>query len=228
METAGIQSLFADVGGRFCIPAADIQRKLELVKAFIFDWDGVFNDGSKRDFTGSGFSEPDAMGTNMLRFSYWLKTKTLPITAIITGEENESALFLGKREHFSSLYFKASNKQKSFDHFLNQHKLSAHQVAFVFDDVLDLSVAEQCGVGINVRRNTNPLFNRYLLDNQISDYMTSQAGGNHAVREACELLIGLSGNYDQAITNRKQFSDLYKEYLSVRQQVETTTFVGIV
>jgi 3-deoxy-D-manno-octulosonate 8-phosphate phosphatase (KDO 8-P phosphatase) len=227
LEAAGIHSLFAEIGGRFCIPAADIQRKLEPVKAFVFDWDGVFNDGSKRDLTGSGFSEPDAMGTNMLRFSYWLKNKTLPITAIITGEENESALFLGKREHFSSLYFKASNKQKSFEHFLNQHKLNAYQVAFVFDDVLDLSVAEQCGVRINVSRKTNPLFNQYLLDNQISDYMTSQAGGSQAVREACELLIGLSGNYNEAITHRKQFSDLYKDYLASRQQIETVTLVGI-
>ncbi|MCA6414654.1 MAG: phosphatase, partial [Cytophagales bacterium] len=64
MEAAGIQSLFAEIGGRFCIPAVDIQRKLENIKAFVFDWDGVFNDGSKRDQTGSGFTEPDAMGTN--------------------------------------------------------------------------------------------------------------------------------------------------------------------
>jgi 3-deoxy-D-manno-octulosonate 8-phosphate phosphatase (KDO 8-P phosphatase) len=223
-----IQTLFEQAGGTFCIPITDIQRKLQSVKAFVFDWDGVFNDGSKRDLTGSGFSEPDAMGTNMLRFSYWLKTKTLPVTAIITGEENESALYVGKREHFSSLYFKASDKLKSFEHFLNQHKLVANQVAFVFDDVLDLSVAAQCGVRINVRRKANPLFNQYLLDNQLSDYMTGQVGGSQAVREACELLIGLAKNYNQAIAQRSQFSDLYKEYLATRQQVETITLVGIV
>ena len=228
MEAAGIQSLFAEMGGRFCIPAADIQAKLKKVKAFIFDWDGVFNDGSKRDLTGSGFSEPDAMGTNMLRFSYWLQNKSLPITAIITGEENESALFLGKRERFTSLYFKASNKLKSFEHFLIANKLQSHEVAFVFDDVLDLAVAAQCGVRIAVHRKANPLFNRFLIENKISDYLTGQSGGNQSVREACELMIGLSGNYDTAISNRMQFSDSYKEYLADREKIDTSIFSGII
>jgi 3-deoxy-D-manno-octulosonate 8-phosphate phosphatase (KDO 8-P phosphatase) len=227
MQDHEIQSLFTKVGGQFCIPAVDIQRKLENIKAFIFDWDGVFNDGSKRDQTGSGFTEPDAMGTNMLRFSYWLKNKSLPITAIITGEENESALFLGKREHFTSLYFKASNKLKSFDHFLNANRLQAKEVAFIFDDVLDLAVASQCGLRIAAYREANPLFNQHIAINQLADYMTGSAGGKNAVREGCELLIGLHGNYDEAITHRMNFSETYQKYLSQRQQVETTVFSGI-
>jgi 3-deoxy-D-manno-octulosonate 8-phosphate phosphatase (KDO 8-P phosphatase) len=222
-----IESLFTKAGGQFCIPAADIQRKLENIKAFVFDWDGVFNDGSKRDQTGSGFTEPDAMGTNILRFSYWLKNKSLPITAIITGEENESALFLAKREHFTSLFFKASNKLKSFEHFLNVNKLQAKEVAFVFDDVLDLAVASQCGLRIAAYRESNPLFNQHIAANQLADYMTSSAGGKNAVREACELLIGLHGNYDEVISNRMRFSETYQQYLHQRQQVEATIFNGI-
>lgn len=228
MDAAGVQSLFAEIGGRFCVPAADLQSKLQKVRAFVFDWDGVFNDGSKRDLTGSGFSEPDAMGTNMLRFSYWLLNKSLPTTAIITGEENESAFFLGKRERFTSLYFKATNKLKSFEHFLNSNNLQPEEVAFVFDDVLDLGVASQCGVRIATHRLTNPLFNKYLIDNKISDYLTSQSGGNQAVREACELMIGLYGKYDQAISNRSQFSDMYTQYLAERQKVDTSIFSGLV
>jgi len=227
LDAAGIQSLFAEIGGRFCVPAADIQIRLQKVKAFVFDWDGVFNDGSKRDLTGSGFSEPDAMGTNMLRFSYWLQHHSLPATAIITGEENESALFLGKREHFTSLYFKASNKLKSFQHFLQENHLQSSEVAFVFDDVLDVGVASQCGIRIAAHRHSNPLFNKYIIGNNISDYLTSQSGGKQAVREACELMIGLFGNYDQAISDRAQFSDLYKRYLADRQKVQTSIFSGL-
>jgi 3-deoxy-D-manno-octulosonate 8-phosphate phosphatase (KDO 8-P phosphatase) len=225
LEAAGIQSLFAEIGGRFCVPAVDIQKKLQPIKAFVFDWDGVFNDGSKRDLSGSGFSEPDAMGTNMLRFSHWLKNGSLPITAIITGEENESALFLGKREKLSSLYFKASNKLKSYEHFLESYHLQKHEVAFVFDDVLDLSVASQCGVRIASYRKSNPLLNHLLRDQQIVEYMTS--GNSHAVREACELVIGLQGNYEEAINHRMQYSSVYQEYLALRQQVETQIHIGI-
>ncbi len=222
-----IQSLFTKAGGQFCIPAVDIQRKLENIKAFVFDWDGVFNDGSKRDQTGSGFTEPDAMGTNMLRFSYWLKNKSLPFTTIITGEENESALFLAKRERFTSLYFKATNKQKSFEHFLHANQLQAKEVAFVFDDVLDLAVASQCGLHLAVYRDSNPLFNQHLIANKLADYMTSGSGGKNAVRESCELLMGLHGNYDEAITHRMNFSETYQQYLSQRQQIETTIFSGL-
>jgi 3-deoxy-D-manno-octulosonate 8-phosphate phosphatase (KDO 8-P phosphatase) len=222
-----IESLFNKAGGQFCIPATDIQRKLQNIKAFVFDWDGVFNDGAKHDQTGSGFAEPDAMGTNMLRFSYWLKNKSLPATAIITGEENESALFLGKREHFTSLYFKASNKLKSFEHFLKSNNLQGQEVAFVFDDVLDLAVASQCGLRIAAYRESNPLFNQHIVTNQLADYMTSGSGGENAVREGCELLIGLHGNYDEAISNRMRFSETYQQYLQQRQQVETVVFSGV-
>jgi 3-deoxy-D-manno-octulosonate 8-phosphate phosphatase (KDO 8-P phosphatase) len=222
-----IESLFKKAGGQFCTPVVDIQRKLEDIKAFIFDWDGVFNDGSKRDQTGSGFTEPDAMGTNMLRFSYWLKNKSLPVTAIITGEENESAMFLAKREHFTSLYFKASNKLKSFDHFLSINHLQSKEVAFVFDDVLDLSVANQCGLRIVAYREANPLFNQHAITNRLADYFTGSSGGKNAVRESCELLIGLHGNYGEAISNRTQFSEIYQQYLQQRQQVETTVFTGL-
>ncbi len=227
MQDHQIQSFFTKAGGQFCISAVDIQRRLESIKAFIFDWDGVFNDGSKRDQTGSGFTEPDAMGTNMLRFSYWLKNKSLPITAIITGEENESALFLGKREHFTSLYFKASNKLKSFEHFLNANRLQAKEVAFIFDDVLDLAVASQCGLRIAAYRGSNPLFNQHIVTNQLADYLTSGSGSENAVREGCELLIGLQGNYHEAISNRMHFSEIYQQYLQQRQQVEAVIFIGI-
>lgn len=226
-ESESIQSLFTKAGGQFLIPAVDIQRKLENIKAFVFDWDGVFNDGSKRDQTGSGFTEPDAMGTNMLRFSYWLKNKSLPFTAIITGEENESALFLAKRERFTSLYFKATNKQKSFEHFLAANHLQAKEVAFVFDDVLDLAVATQCGLRLAAYRDSNPLFNQHIVNNQLADYMTGSAGGKNAVREGCELLIGMHKNYDEAISNRMRFSETYQQYLQQRQQVETAVFTGI-
>ena len=39
--------MFEKAGGIFCTPAVSILQKLQTVKAFVFDWDGVFNDGTK-------------------------------------------------------------------------------------------------------------------------------------------------------------------------------------
>ena len=60
--------------------------------------DGVFNNGMKTGEQGSLFSDVDAMGTNMLRFNYYLNNnKTIPLSFIITGSNNQSAI---KRNNF--------------------------------------------------------------------------------------------------------------------------------
>src|SRR5690606_10938202 len=75
-----------------------LREKLSGVKAFVFDWDGVFNDGMKDEKGSSRFSEVDSMGTNLLRFNHFLRSGELPITAIISGEKNQAAFTLAERE----------------------------------------------------------------------------------------------------------------------------------
>ena len=224
MDVHEIESLFTQAGGQFRLPAPAFQQKLAQIKAYIFDWDGVFNDGTKRDQQGSSFNEPDAMGINLLRFSHYLRHGQLPIAGIITSEANSSAHFIAQRENFSSLYFKATNKAKSFAHFCAAHGLAPHEVAFVFDDVVDLAVAAQCGLRIAVHRSANPLFNRYLQQNALADYLTYSQP--YAIREACELLIGLHGNYDTAVTERKELSPRYMDYLTARKAQKTDVWTG--
>lgn len=214
--------IFTELGGSFCRPFAEFKDQLSKIKAYIFDWDGVFNDGVKVGQSGSPFSEVDAMGTNMLRFGHWLKHKTLPVVAVITGEENPSAQFLVDREHFHAIYFKTANKLIAFEHFLKANDLKANEVAFVFDDVLDLGVAEKCGLRFLVNHHGSPLFSNYTVKNQITDYITSS--DNHAVREVCELILGAKGVFDEAIKKRSHFDEVYQKYLSERNGVATNKF----
>lgn len=213
--------IFTELGGTFCRPFAEFKNRLANIKAYIFDWDGVFNDGVKTD-QGSPFSEVDAMGTNMLRFGHWLKNGSLPALAIITGEDNPAAKLLSQREHFQALYFKSNNKLLTFEHFLNSNNLKAHEVAFVYDDVLDLGVAEKCGLRFLVKHKANPLFQSYANKNEIVDYIT--ASDDHAVREVCELILGASGIYDEAIQKRSQFDETYQKYLNERNKVSTAIY----
>ncbi|MGC4020514.1 MAG: phosphatase [Cyclobacteriaceae bacterium] len=201
--------IFTELGGRFCRPFAEFKDQLAKIKAYVFDWDGVFNDGVKTAQGGSPFSEVDAMGTNMLRFGHWLKHGSLPAVAVITGEENPSAQYLAQREHYHSVYFKSNNKLIPFDHFLKANNLKADEVAFVYDDVLDLGVAEKCGLRFLVKHHASPLFQNYSVKNQISDYITST--DEHAVREVCELILGSHGIFDQAIQKRSHFDEVYQQ-----------------
>ncbi|MBS1682661.1 MAG: phosphatase [Bacteroidetes bacterium] len=215
--------IFTELGGRFCRPFAEFKDQLSKIKAYVFDWDGVFNDGVKTDQGGSPFSEVDAMGTNMLRFGHWLKHRSLPTVAVITGEENPSARFLAQREHYHAVYFKSTNKLTAFDHFLKTNNLTAHEVAFVYDDVLDLGVAEKCGLRFLVKHRAAPLFQNYATKNRATDYITSS--DNHAVREVCELILGTNGIFNEAIHKRSHFDEAYQKYLNERNQVATKSFL---
>lgn len=220
------KKLFTEIGGEFCTDATLLKKKLLAIKAYIFDWDGVFNDGSKNENGSSNFGEPDAMGTNLLRFNHWLIHRKLPVTAIISGERNTFSFQYAKREKLHAVYFKASHKKIALDHFVTEFRLKPEEIAFVYDDVLDLSLASLCGVRIMINRKSSPLFRNYVEKNNLADYITANEGGAHGVREACELMIGISGDYNSTIQHRINFSDLYQQYLSERSQNELKFFTN--
>lgn len=128
-------ALFRKRGGQFVTPAGPFQKKLARIRALIFDWDGVFNSGQKGEGAASHFTEPDSMGTNMLRFGLWLPHEKMPVTAVITGVDNRSALYLARREHFHDVYFSIRNKGRAVAHLCSAHGIRPAQVACLFDDI---------------------------------------------------------------------------------------------
>ncbi len=213
-----IKSLFT---GRFLTDPEILQKKLSYIRAFVFDWDGVFNNGTKNENGSSAFSEVDAMGTNLLRFNHYILSRNNLFTAIISGEKNQLAFIFAKREHFNEVYYKIRNKAEALNHLCKLNNLHSHEVAFVFDDVLDFSAAKIAGARIMVGRRSNPLLTDFAINNNLVDYISSTDGGNHAVREAVELVMALSGKYDETLRQRMDFSDDYKQYWELRNSVET-------
>ncbi len=216
-----IIKLFEQVGGEFVSPPSLFIDRLAKVRAVLFDWDGVFNDGTKRGTDGSIFSEVDAMGTNLLRYALYRKNGSLPVTAIMSGENNPAAVALGQRERFDDILLLAKNKAAVFQTFCEKHELKGSEVLFFFDDVLDLEVARQCGARVMIGRKSTPLLQKFVRESTMADYIACHDGGRHGLREGCELVIGLLGMYDAVVKNRMTFSDDYQAYLSTRQKVET-------
>ncbi len=218
-----IEKLFK---GEFVSDVKSLQRKLRNIRAFIFDWDGVFNNGHKSDAGSSSFSEVDAMGTNLMRFSNYLLHGAVPFTAIITGEQNATAISFGQREHFTSIYTGAKHKLNALQHFCRTNQLQSSEVAFVFDDVLDLPAADQCGLRIMISREVNPLLIKFARKKDAVDYLTNADGGNNGLREACELIMGLGGEFESALQHRIAFSPTYMDYLQRRDAVVPALFTG--
>jgi len=216
-----VVQLFESGGGEFFTPPSVFIAKLQSIRGVVFDWDGVFNEGFKQGEEGSTFSEVDAMGTNMLRYALWKRHSKQPISAIITGEGNPPAQLLSKREHFHAMYFQAKNKATVFAHFCKTHSLRPEEVLFFFDDVLDLEVARQCGARIMIARRATPMLVSFAKSHSMVDYLTGCSGGDHGLREGCELVIGLLGLYDEVISERMVYSSDYQLYLGERQEIST-------
>jgi 3-deoxy-D-manno-octulosonate 8-phosphate phosphatase (KDO 8-P phosphatase) len=216
-----IEQIFIDIGGTFLSPPGKIEKSLANIKAFIFDWDGVFNNGMKSGDSGSPFSEIDSMGINLLRFSFWLKKGTIPHCYIITGMNNQTALGFAKREHFEGIAMNLKRKKFALDLICKSHGINPESVAFVFDDVIDIETAKSCGLSFFVDRKSSPLLSNYVRQNNICDYISALSGGDQAIREICELIIGLNGNFKETIEMRINFASQYENYLNSRDQIIT-------
>jgi len=218
---ASVQALFESGGGRFVRPADEIAAKLAGCRGIVFDWDGVFNPGRKGAETQSDFTEVDSMGTNMLRYGLWRAAGTLPFTAIISGENNRTAAQFAEREHFNAVYTGIRDKREIIAKITAEQGIEAQQLICVFDDINDLGMAALCGVRLMVRRDSSPMLASYAAQHGVCDYMTGSA--NYAVREVCELLLGLLGSFDDVISSRVAVDDDYQRYFEARQAIACQT-----
>ena len=218
--------LFAERGGEFLVAYPDFVHKAMNIKMIIFDWDGVFNGGYKGDGVYSPFSEVDSMGLNMLRFGYEMLTGKILPAGIISGMDNKNSEMFIRREHldFKCLGFK--DKNEGLQIVLNEFHVKPEEVAFVYDDILDLSVAEQCGLRFQVSTAASPMFSRYVKTHNLADYITAQSGENHAVREVTELLLAAIGKYENTVESRMHFDPKYAEYIGKRNQIVAKEYLA--
>ena len=209
--------------GEFIEDKNVIAKKLRNIKALIFDWDGVFHSGYKKSNKESSFSEADSMGINMLRFSYYLKDNSIPYTAIVTGENNETAGYFAEREHFDQIFLKVKNKVEILDWLTQNKGFSNDEVLFVFDDILDLSIAKVCGLRFMVNRSASFMLTSYCKSHKLCDYITKNTADKHAIREISELAISLIGDYDQVIEKRIEYNGDYLKYIGIRNSIKTNS-----
>lgn len=219
--SADLERRFRELGGRFVTPAAAIAEKLRGIRALLFDWDGVFNAGAKGGGVASGFSEPDSMGTNMLRYALWRVQGAQPVCAILSGADNAAAREFAQREHFQDVYCGMRDKLRAFEDFTERHGLRTSEIAYVFDDINDAAIARRCGLRALVRREASPLFLDHVVAHGLCDYVTAHEAARHAVREICELWIGSFDLYATVVAARSTGEPDYEAYFAERQRIVT-------
>jgi 3-deoxy-D-manno-octulosonate 8-phosphate phosphatase (KDO 8-P phosphatase) len=217
-----LEMRFSKLGGVFVTPARVLAERLHAVRGFVCDWDGVFNDGAKGEGVASTYSEPDSMGTNLLRYALWRQHGGhMPVAALITGAENPSARNFALREHFHAIYSGARNKTAAIETLCATYRLSSEHLICIFDDVNDLGMAFGCGIRVLVQRPASPLLRDYVARQNLCDYITAQSPDRYAVREVCELLLGLLGLFDTVVASRVAWDRDYARYFAERQELST-------
>lgn len=168
--------------------SAQIMARAAAIRLLILDVDGVMSDGLI--YMGNNGEELKAFN---VRDGYGIRcilTSGIEV-AIITGRK---AKLLEDRCHtlgISHLFQGQSDKLIAYRQLLSELNLTADQVAYIGDDLIDWPVMEQVGLSVAVA-DAHPL----LLPK--ANYITRINGGRGAVREVCDLILMSQGLLDEA------------------------------
>jgi 3-deoxy-D-manno-octulosonate 8-phosphate phosphatase (KDO 8-P phosphatase) len=156
-----------------------VSDRARRVRLLCVDVDGVLTDAGMY-YGPDGevlkkFNTRDGMGLARVR-------EAGVAVAIISGEDSAIIHARAAKLKIDDVYCDAANKRAAIDALCDKHGLALDQVAFIGDDLNDLSGLESVGLACAVADAAEPV-------QAVAHYVTQRRGGDGAVREVCELLI---------------------------------------
>jgi 3-deoxy-D-manno-octulosonate 8-phosphate phosphatase (KDO 8-P phosphatase) len=206
---------------RFVTAPEQLATRLRRCRAVLLDWDGVVGSGLKGPAVPAAFNEIDAMGLNLLRFALWKRagSQAVPAVVVVSGQRDPGAQALAERDALDGLYMGFLDKRLALEHLCRTRSLEPAEVLFVFDDVIDLSVAERCGARFLVARPAQPLVEDLVRRRGLCDYVVRSPAAGGALREACEVALALLGDHEEVFAARGWFEESYQRYLADRAKL---------
>ena len=170
-------------------PNMDLTQRAARIKLMIFDVDGVLTDGSLH-YGAEGealktFNVHDGLGIKLLQEA---GVQTAIISARISAQVTRRAADLG----ISHLHQGGHDKLTPFNALLDKTGLTAEQVGFIGDDIVDLPILGRVGFAVAVPNGRAEVLAR-------AHHVTAAHGGRGAVREVCELLLRAQGSYERVL-----------------------------
>ena len=164
----------------------ELIAKVKALKLLILDVDGVLTDG-RLFFDQNGveykcFHARDGHGLKLLKQSG-------VDVAVISGRKSNSVSLRMQSLGIEHVYQGYENKRQAFKDLITQLQLSPDQVAHVGDDVLDLPIMTKVGFAVAVA-------DANFAVKSHADWCTETPGGLGAVREVCDLILQVQGNFD--------------------------------
>jgi len=163
----------------------ELIKKLQNIKIFLSDVDGVFTDGKividNNGVESKFFNVKDGHGIKML-INYGFEV------GLITGRYSEVVLNRAKELGISILYQKAIKKLPIVENISERYSIPLSQIAYCGDDLIDIPVMKKVGVSFTVNDAVDEC-------KDIADYITKRDGGNGAVREITDLILKANGKW---------------------------------
>jgi YrbI family 3-deoxy-D-manno-octulosonate 8-phosphate phosphatase len=156
-----------------------VLSRARRVRLLCVDVDGVLTDAGMY-YGPDGevlkkFNTRDGMGLARVR-------EAGVAVAIISGEDSAIVHARAAKLKIDDVFCGAADKRTAIDELCARHGLELDEVAFIGDDLNDLSALDCVGLACAVADASEPVKAR-------AHYVTERRGGDGAVRELCEFLI---------------------------------------
>lgn len=162
--------------------------RLQKIKVFLVDIDGVLTDG--RIIYGDHgdelkfFDVQDGFGLTLL------KRVGFPVV-IVSGKKSRINDRRAKELQVDKIYQKAIDKLKVYEKILKQYRVTDDQVLYIGDDLIDLPLLRRVGFAASVP-------NGVAEAREVAHYVTKRSGGRGAVREVIDMLLKAQDKWSQA------------------------------
>lgn len=164
-------------------------EKAKSVKCLISDVDGVLTEGFLYiDDAGNElkvFHVQDGMGLKLLM------NAGIQV-AVITTSRNPVIDHRMRQLGIEIYYTGQVDKQEAYQKIKQQLHLMDEEIAYIGDDLPDLPLIQQAGMGVAVENAVKKV-------KASADWQTSKSGGLGAVRELCDFILEAQDKTDMAI-----------------------------
>ncbi|MCJ8152876.1 HAD hydrolase family protein [Chryseobacterium sp. SSA4.19] len=163
------------------------KEKLKNIKAFVFDVDGVFTDGSVYLLPGGNMCRV----MNVLDGYAVVKAiKNNYLIGVITGGNDEMVKhrihYLGIEDYYS----KSPDKMIDFEDFKKKYNLKNEEILTMGDDIPDVNIMKNSAIAA-CPENAVPEIK------EIATYISPKKGGSGAVRDVIEQVMKVQGKWHE-------------------------------
>jgi len=159
--------------------------RIRLIRLLILDVDGVMTDGRIiMDYAGreiKNFDVKDGHGIKVL-MRYGIDV------VLVTGRRSAVVEHRARDLGISEVHQSVTNKLEVADTILRNRSLNYEHIAFVGDDIVDISLLRRVGFSAAVADAAEDV-------KKCADYVTVRKGGRGAVREVCEVILKAKGEW---------------------------------